>query len=70
MEFLDADILKTFIIFLAHGLWTYAIFFNKKYKWKAVLFAFLPDIVAFAPFVIAGLFGLKSNPNAYPWYVI
>ncbi|MBI2650622.1 hypothetical protein HYX04_04895 [Candidatus Woesearchaeota archaeon] len=31
----------------AHGLWSYAIFQNKKYVWWAALFGVLPDILSF-----------------------
>lgn len=56
---------------VAHGLWTYAVFHRKKYKWLATLFGILPDILSFGPFLIyelitnGAVFG-KPNINSIP----
>ncbi len=41
--------------FFAHGLWTYAIFHRKKYRWWAVLFGLLPDVLSFGLFLALNL---------------
>ncbi len=45
----------------AHGLWTNAIFFNKKYKLWAVFFGILPDILSFGPFMLYVIFSEKAS---------
>lgn len=40
----------------AHGLWTYAIFHDKKYVWPAVLFGVLPDILSFGILMAVNVF--------------
>ena len=39
----------------AHGLWTYAIFHKKKYRWLATLFGILPDVLSFGILFILNL---------------
>ena len=43
----------------AHGLWSYAIFHNKKYVWWATLFGVLPDILSFGILFFVNIF--KNN---------
>ncbi|MBI1935835.1 hypothetical protein HYS31_05330 [Candidatus Woesearchaeota archaeon] len=48
--------------FFAHGLWTYAIFHKKEYKWWAALFGLLPDALSFGLFVTMNILaGNKLN---------
>ena len=58
---------------LAHGLWTYAIFYKTKSPKLAVLFGVLPDLISFLPFIIlnGGLnhFG-KPHLNDIPTSII
>lgn len=49
----------------AHGLWSFAVFHRKKYKWLAALFGILPDILSFGVlFIIYLLTG--SIPRGPP----
>ena len=45
----------------AHGLWTYALYHKKKYKWIAAFFGIMPDLIAFAQFFIFELFTRTLN---------
>ena len=40
----------------AHGLWSYAVFHNKKYVWLATLFGVLPDLLSFGILFMMNLF--------------
>jgi len=58
----------------AHGLWTYAIYYKKKYRLLAAFIGVMPDLVAFGFFFIYNLFlnGLafgKPALNSIPEYV-
>ena len=58
----------------AHGLWTYVIYFKKRYKLLAAFFGVMPDLVSFGFFFLYNLFlnGLtfgKPNINSIPEYV-
>ena len=39
----------------AHGLWTYAIFHKKKYRWLSTLFGILPDVLSFGILFVLNL---------------
>ena len=60
----------------AHGLWSYAIFHNKKYVWWATLFGILPDILSFGILFAINLFngnfqrGLPALSSLPKWLFV
>ena len=45
----------------AHGLWTYAIFYRKKYVWLVVLFGVLPDLLSFGMIFLMNIFNGNTH---------
>lgn len=51
---------------LAHGLWSFAVFHNKKYVFMATLFGVLPDILSFGILILMNIISRNFNFHRGP----
>ncbi|MBW2999540.1 hypothetical protein KY339_02605 [Candidatus Woesearchaeota archaeon] len=42
--------------FFSHGFWTFLFFHKKSYRWWAVFFGLLPDLISWSPLLVLRLF--------------